>query len=161
MEICCRIFRLICRIWGKGGGQLFFSVFARPLLFLWDVKWKEHARYWTCDQDNIKTKTKRLRVHRILHSVSIKYLENFNSDTWNCTCIYCLPISFDMSYIHSLIPWCRVLLEKLIGLQLVKKFPAFYGTRRFITTQASATCPYPEPAQSSPHTHIPPPGDPS
>jgi hypothetical protein len=28
--------------------------------------------------------------------------------------------------------WCRVL-EKLTGLQLVKKFPAFYGTRTFIT----------------------------
>ena len=27
--------------------------------------------------------------------------------------------------------------------------------------QASANCPYPGPAQSSPHTHIPPPGDPS
>ena len=30
-------------------------------------------------------------------------------------------------------PWCRVLLEKLTGLQLVKKFPTFHGTRRFIT----------------------------
>ena len=28
-------------------------------------------------------------------------------------------------------------------------------------SQESATCPYPGPAQSSPHTHIPPPGDPS
>ena len=28
-------------------------------------------------------------------------------------------------------------------------------------SKASATCPYPGPAQSSPHTHIPPPGDPS
>jgi hypothetical protein len=35
---------------------------------------------------------------------------------------------------YLLTPWCRVLLEKLTGLQLVKKFPAFYGTRRFITT---------------------------
>ena len=32
-----------------------------------------------------------------------------------------------------LTPWSRVLLEKLTGSQLVKKFPAFYGTRRFIT----------------------------
>ena len=30
-------------------------------------------------------------------------------------------------------PWTRVLLEKLLGSQLVKKFPAFYGTRKFIT----------------------------
>ena len=29
--------------------------------------------------------------------------------------------------------WNTVLLEKLIGPQLVKKFPAMYGTRRFIT----------------------------
>ena len=27
-----------------------------------------------------------------------------------------------------LTPWCRVLLEKLTGLQLVNKFPAFHGT---------------------------------
>jgi hypothetical protein len=33
--------------------------------------------------------------------------------------------------------WSRVLLEKLTGLQLVKKFPAFYGTRRFLTALTS------------------------
>ena len=33
------------------------------------------------------------------------------------------PISYLLTYL--LTPWCRVLLEKLIGLQLVKKFPAF------------------------------------
>ena len=38
-----------------------------------------------------------------------------------------------LTYLLLLAPWCRVLLEKLTGLQLVKKFPAFYGTRRFIT----------------------------
>ena len=38
---------------------------------------------------------------------------------------------------YLLTPWCRVLLEKLIGLQLVKNFPAFYGTRRFITALTS------------------------
>ena len=32
---------------------------------------------------------------------------------------------------------CRVLLEKVTGLQLVKKFPAFHGTRRFITALTS------------------------
>ena len=34
-------------------------------------------------------------------------------------------------------PWCRVLLEKLTGLKLIKKFPAFHGTRRFITAFTS------------------------
>ena len=40
-------------------------------------------------------------------------------------------------YTYMLNPWCRVLLEKLTGLQLAKKFPAFYGTRRFITALTS------------------------
>ena len=34
-------------------------------------------------------------------------------------------------------PLCRILLEKLTGLQLVKKFPAFHENRRFITTLTS------------------------
>ena len=38
---------------------------------------------------------------------------------------------------YLLTPWCRVLLEKLTGFQLVKKFPAFHGTRRFITALTS------------------------
>ena len=38
---------------------------------------------------------------------------------------------------YLLTPWCRVLLEKPTGLQLVKKFPAFHGTRRFITALTS------------------------
>ena len=46
-----------------------------------------------------------------------------------------LNCSYKMQYL--LTPWCRVLLEKLTGLQLVKKFPAFHGTRRFITALTS------------------------
>ena len=38
---------------------------------------------------------------------------------------------------YLLTPWRRVLLEKLTGLQLVKKFPEFHGTRRFITALTS------------------------
>ena len=41
------------------------------------------------------------------------------------------------AYAYLLTPWCRVLLEKLTGLQLVKKFPAFHRTRRFITALTS------------------------
>ena len=40
---------------------------------------------------------------------------------------------------YSLTPLSIVRLEKLTGLQLVKKFPAFYGTRRFITALRSAS----------------------
>jgi hypothetical protein len=39
---------------------------------------------------------------------------------------------------YLLTPLSRFLLEKLTGLQLVKKFPAFYGIRRFITALTSA-----------------------
>ena len=38
---------------------------------------------------------------------------------------------------YLLTPWCTVLLEQLTGLQLFKKFPAFHGTRRFITALTS------------------------
>ena len=63
---------------------------------------------------------------------------------------------------YLLTPWSRVLLETLTGSQLVKKFPAFYGTRRFITaySQVPATCPYPEPVRFNPKPHIPLPEDP-
>jgi len=44
----------------------------------------------------------------------------------------------------------RVLLEKLTSSQVLKKYPAFYGTRRFITAFISARhLPHPEPDQSS------------
>ena len=56
--------------------------------------------------------------------------------------IYSLSLSLSLyiyiyMYVYLLTPWCRVLLEKLTGLQLVKKFPAFHGTRRFITALTS------------------------
>ena len=39
---------------------------------------------------------------------------------------------------YLLIPWSRVLLERQTGSQPIKKFPTFYGTRRFITTFTTA-----------------------
>ena len=44
-----------------------------------------------------------------------------------------LPVSIYLLLIYLLTPWRRIILEQLTGLQLVKKFPAFHGTRRFIT----------------------------
>ena len=48
--------------------------------------------------------------------------------------------SGSLTYIPTclLTPWSRVLLEKLTSSKLVKKFPAFYGTQRLITTFTSA-----------------------
>ena len=56
-----------------------------------------------------------------------------------------------MGLIYLFTPWCRVLLEKLTGLQLVKKFPAFHGTRRFIAALTSVRhlpLPWASPIQS-------------
>jgi hypothetical protein len=51
---------------------------------------------------------------------------------------------------HSRIPSAILIThsmeQKLTGFQLVKKFPAFYGNRKFITAfKIAATCPYPQP----------------
>ena len=51
-------------------------------------------------------------------------------------CLILLSVYGDL-LTYLLTPWCRVLLEELTGLQLVKKFPAFHGTRRFITALTS------------------------
>jgi len=48
----------------------------------------------------------------------------------------CVLLSRDLrTYLltYFLDPWSRILLEKLTGPQLVKKFSAFYGTKMFIT----------------------------
>ena len=57
-------------------------------------------------------------------------------------CVLCdkaYLLTFILTYLlnYLLTPWCRVLLEKLTGLQLIKKIPAFHGTRRFITALTS------------------------
>jgi hypothetical protein len=46
-------------------------------------------------------------------------------------------VTFLCGSIDLLTPWSSVLLEKLTGSQRVKKFPAFYGTRMFITAFTS------------------------
>ena len=62
---------------------------------------------------------------------------------------------------YLLTPWGTVL-EKLTGFQLVKKFPHFMEPKGSLPhSQVPATCPYSEPAVSSPYPHIPLPEDPS
>jgi hypothetical protein len=48
------------------------------------------------------------------------------------------PLSVHYTLYYSHTPWSTFLHEKLIGSQVVKKFPAFDGTRRFITAFTSA-----------------------
>ena len=87
----------------------------------------------------------------------------------NCILLKSIVTLGQITYL--LTPWCRVLLEKLTGLQLVKKFPTFYGTQRFVTALTSfchpsltwaspiqSTCPQPTSWRSililSTHLHL-------
>ena len=56
---------------------------------------------------------------------------------WSEVCVNLLTYVITYLLTYLLTPWCRVLLEKLTGLQLVKKFPAFHGTRMLITALTS------------------------
>jgi hypothetical protein len=77
--------------------------------------------------------------------LSTVFSQLFTSGIWTCF-IRCNPtqtsptgtIDRQVKKNPVLTPWSRVLLEKLTGLQLVKKFPAFYGTRMLITAFISA-----------------------
>jgi hypothetical protein len=50
----------------------------------------------------------------------------------------CIKTTSAICLTYLLTPWSRVLLEKLTGSQLVKKFRAFYGTQMFISVLTSA-----------------------
>jgi hypothetical protein len=52
---------------------------------------------------------------------------------------------------YSLIPWCRILFEKLFVIQLVKEYPAFFmePEGQLPCPQKPATGPYSEPVESS------------
>ena len=63
----------------------------------------------------------------LLSRVVLIYSKRGHDVTWICYAFQWYLVT----------PWCRVLLEKLTGLQLVKKFPAFHGTRMFITALTS------------------------
>ena len=56
---------------------------------------------------------------------------------WNVSISGCRMPLLTYLLTYLLTPWSRVLLEKLTGSQLLKKFPAFYGTRTFITAFTS------------------------
>ena len=62
-----------------------------------------------------------------------KHVSRIHSNKCENECGGCFWVSVG----DALTPWCRVLPEQLTGLLLVKKFPAFHGTRRFITPLTS------------------------
>jgi len=72
-----------------------------------------------------------------LHVTAVSYRDSRTESILRLSPISGIHQKATESTTYLLTPWFRVLLEKLTGLQLVKKFPAFHGTRRFITALTS------------------------
>ena len=71
----------------------------------------------------------------ISKNLTVTYKEGYMSVFQMRFCRQRWVLLYILTYL--LTSWCRVLLEKLTGLQLVKKFSAFLGTQRFITALTS------------------------
>jgi hypothetical protein len=65
------------------------------------------------------------RQHELAETVLFSVLQELTA-CGNTALVHLVKLTY------LLTPWSRILLEKLTGLQLVKKFPIFYGTRRFL-----------------------------
>jgi len=89
-------------------------------------------------------KVKKVKICKVTHDfqqlaillpsdywLSLWFVLDIQGDSWLMD-IYLLTSTY------LLTPWSRVFLEKLTGFQLVKKFPAFYDIRMFITAVTSA-----------------------
>jgi len=99
-------------------------------------------REWICERCQILVPIPRWSFFSHIESVVILFQSGEFWELSDCpTYIFTPPICphgiYSENFILLLTPWHRVLLEKLTGLQLVKKFPAFHGTRRFITALTS------------------------
>ena len=107
----------------------------RRYTFTFSVKEKKRS--------SIKFYTQLYLIYKeVLRGSVIRFgVTELNSGTTQyCPCgLYTFTELKTITYLFTylLTPWCRVLLEKLPGLQLVKKFPAFHETRRFITALTS------------------------
>jgi hypothetical protein len=91
----------------------------------------------------------RAHDHILVHIFNIAVSQSFGvvSDEGASLCVfkcnrlfrvYVCVIKTKINLNYLLTPRSRVLLERLTGFQLVKKFPSFYGTRKFITAFTSA-----------------------
>ena len=81
-------------------------------------------------------------------------LSHYSLESWVPLRTYLFTYWLLFTYLFT--PWSRILLEKLTVPQLVKKFPAFYATRRFIiafTTARQLSLPWARWIQSRPLHH--------
>ena len=75
----------------------------------------------------INRKIHSANIHRALMSSIICDLSFSSWSAWKKACSQATtskPV-MNINITYLLTPWCRILLEKLTGLQLAKKFPAF------------------------------------
>jgi hypothetical protein len=113
-------------------------------------KWEKPRKYKSWERKTQwKGQERQLHISILIIHAKLQLFSNFIESEF-------ILHSVQPSYLIT--PWSRVLLEKIIGFQLVKKFSTFYGIRRFIN---AFTCPYPEPPRSRPYPHNLLPADPS
>ena len=85
-------------------------------------------------------KVPRLRPFVLLVRVMCRWRWELSIGGRVLACLLTYLLTYLITYLltYLLTPWSRVLLEKLTDLQLIKKFPAFYRTPKFITVLTSA-----------------------
>ena len=141
--VCCG--KAIAKPWAKGDENATCKIDFRLSVF---TVWKAHFIYWTFGSEVgfdsyialLVRKLDYLPPQHILDLSKIhKKRQSIKKNKTLITCVLTLlhTVLTTYTFISILTPWCRVLLEKLTGLQLVKKFPAFYETRKFITAFTS------------------------
>jgi len=81
-------------------------------------------------------------VFFLIYKPAMDTIQHNAARLYNCDETGITIVQHKLTYLltYLLTPRWRILLEKLTGLQLVKKFPAFHGTRRFITALTSVRC---------------------
>ena len=91
----------------------------------------QYVRYFKFTKINLINDIMKIAMHKLEINLSHHQACKLRSlVTW------LILLTYFLTYL-LITPWCRVLLEKLTGLQLVKKFPTFHGTRRFTTAVTS------------------------
>jgi len=87
---------------------------------------------------------KSISLHLFLSlSTSVWSSLSFSKPTERNSALLSKSVILRVALAYLLTPYGAVLLEKLTGPQLVRKFPEFYGTWRFMHLQIPITFPYP------------------
>jgi hypothetical protein len=107
-----------------------FSCRRALMCVIWCFTFQEHEYFSVYRMAWYETYWQPVEVHSLLWQLSVNaQLFDFRRSSG----YICQVSGSVLSSRTTTTPWSRGLLEKLTVSQLVKNFPAFYGTRRFIT----------------------------